>query len=645
MGSARGSSYAAGGDGDGSEDPMRILMTMFGWADSGGGTIFPRRIAKELVRRGHQVRVVHAAAVPAPGLPPYAVQRGLDEGVELVGIHNRPVPFLDAAAPARELHDPEIARLLRGELAAFAPDVVHYHNFLGLSAAVPAVVAEAGLPSCYTPYNFWAVCPTLYLTLPDLAVCGGVADDGDNCRRCARTDTPGAAFVARRDRLREVLVATVDRCLPTSTGVRDVLLAQGYPTSWLQVLRSGSPRAETIWQQLGARRRPEVATPLRFGFAGSLLPIKGVQVLVAAAQRLRGAFTVELHGSGPADYVRALQQLDRRSVVRFAGAYDEREQLARFAQLDVGVVPSICLDQSPQVIDELQAARVPVLGARIGGIPDYVQPDAGELFAAGDEVALAALMQRLVDEPQRVMAWQQRLQQPATFAAHVDALLAIYAELQSARQPRQQPAAAAAAPTRRRQLNLGCGKKHLPGWWNVDRFAAAGPDEVVDLEQLPWPFADDSADAVLLEHVLEHLGRDSETFLGILRELYRIAAPGGTVRIVVPHPRHQDFLQDPTHVRPIVPELFLHTSLEHNRDWQRRGLPGTPLAEYLGIDFAIVSVEQRLDPHWQAWLQADPARRQQIDAIARSQNNVVQEVEIVLRAQKPFAGGAPAVVP
>jgi hypothetical protein len=117
-----------------------------------------------------------------------------------------------------------------------------------------------------------------------------------------------------------------------------------------------------------------------------------------------------------------------------------------------------------------------------------------------------------------------------------------------------------------------------------------------------------------------------------------VCAPGATVRITVSHPRHQDFLQDPTHVRAIVPEMFLHTSLAVNRQWQQQGLPGTPLARYLGIDFAIVSVEQRLDPHWQAWLQADPARQREIDAIARANNNVVQEVEVVLRAVKPFAG-------
>lgn len=188
------------------------------------------------------------------------------------------------------------------------------------------------------------------------------------------------------------------------------------------------------------------------------------------------------------------------------------------------------------------------------------------------------------------------------------------------------------------KLNLGCGSHHLPGYCNVDKFAAAKPDRVVDLERLPWPWEDDSAEEVVLHHVLEHLGRDTDTFLGIVRELYRICRNGALLRITVPHPRHQDFLQDPTHVRPIVPEMFLHFDLAVNRQWQQHGLPGTPLAMYLAVDFAIVAVDHRLDPHWQRWLAADSRRAGEIDAIARANNNVVQEVEIVLRAQKPYGG-------
>jgi ubiquinone/menaquinone biosynthesis C-methylase UbiE len=48
----------------------------------------------------------------------------------------------------------------------------------------------------------------------------------------------------------------------------------------------------------------------------------------------------------------------------------------------------------------------------------------------------------------------------------------------------------------------------------------------------PLPFADGSADAVYASHVLEHLYREQGQQL--IRESFRVLAPGGVVRIVVP---------------------------------------------------------------------------------------------------------------
>ena len=191
------------------------------------------------------------------------------------------------------------------------------------------------------------------------------------------------------------------------------------------------------------------------------------------------------------------------------------------------------------------------------------------------------------------------------------------------------------------KLNLGCGQDHLAGWVNVDRYPASHPDLVHDLEQLPWPIPDDAAEEVLLKHVLEHLGRDSDTFLGILQELYRVCAPGALVRIVVPHPRHRDFLQDPTHVRPVLAEMFEHFSLDINEEWIRRGQPGTPLALYLGLDFHIEAVTLNLDPWWDAEYRSGRITGEQLDRAARDHNDVVQTTEIVLRARKPFRRALP----
>jgi glycosyltransferase involved in cell wall biosynthesis len=186
------------------------------------------------------------------------------------------------------------------------------------------------------------------------------------------------------------------------------------------------------------------------------------------------------------------------------------------------------------------------------------------------------------------------------------------------------------------KLNLGCGLEHLPGWVNVDQFPACHPDVVHDLERFPWPFPDGCAEEVLLKHVLEHLGRDSDTFLGIIRELYRVCAPGALVRIIVPHPRHQDFLQDPTHVRPVLPELFQHFSLRTNEDWISRGLPGTPLALYLELDFELQSSTLQLDPHWEAQYRSGKVSQEQLERAILDLNNVVRSTEVVLRAVKPF---------
>ena len=83
------------------------------------------------------------------------------------------------------------------------------------------------------------------------------------------------------------------------------------------------------------------------------------------------------------------------------------------------------------------------------------------------------------------------------------------------------------------RLNLGCGDKLLPGWLNVDSVPDCNPDMVCDLEQFPWPWADNSVEEILLSHVLEHLGEDRDVYLGIIKELYRVCCHGAKIQIMV----------------------------------------------------------------------------------------------------------------
>lgn len=184
------------------------------------------------------------------------------------------------------------------------------------------------------------------------------------------------------------------------------------------------------------------------------------------------------------------------------------------------------------------------------------------------------------------------------------------------------------------KLNLGCGFKRLPGFVNVDSVADCQPDQVVDLEQFPWPWADNSVDEVQLIHVLEHLGREPQTYLAIMQELWRVCAPDAAIHVIVPHHRHDNFYSDPTHVRPVTPlglALFDRAQCER---WVEQGYANTPLALYCGVDFVTEQVQHDFEERWLERLRNGELSEAQLWDAAQHQSNVVTQIRFLLRARK-----------
>ena len=135
-------------------------------------------------------------------------------------------------------------------------------------------------------------------------------------------------------------------------------------------------------------------------------------------------------------------------------------------------------------------------------------------------------------------------------------------------------------------------------------------------KSLPWPWEDNSVDGVLFNHSLEHLGQNSRVFLGMMKELYRVCRNGAEIEINVPHPRHDNFITDPTHVRIITPGTLQLFDRELNDEWKKIGAANSPLAHYLDVDFKVVRSTSILgDPYstqfdkWGALRGDDPGHR------------------------------------
>lgn len=80
-------------------------------------------------------------------------------------------------------------------------------------------------------------------------------------------------------------------------------------------------------------------------------------------------------------------------------------------------------------------------------------------------------------------------------------------------------------------LDVGCGPNANSGLINLDFLWHPGVDVCWDIRR-GLPFADASMQGVFSEHCLEHFSRPPA--LALLREIRRVLAPGGTVRIIVP---------------------------------------------------------------------------------------------------------------
>ena len=188
------------------------------------------------------------------------------------------------------------------------------------------------------------------------------------------------------------------------------------------------------------------------------------------------------------------------------------------------------------------------------------------------------------------------------------------------------------------KLNLGCGFKKLEGYVNVDRFPDCAPDAVVDLERFPWPWGDDSVDEILMSHVLEHLGAAAEVYFGIFRELYRVCRHDAVLRITVPHPRHDSYIADPTHVRPITVDGLSMFSRRLCEDWIRNGSANTPLAIMVGVDFEITKTSLVLEKDWRSRFDLGKVSNLEMARAIKELNNVVAETAIVMRCVKRYDG-------
>jgi glycosyltransferase involved in cell wall biosynthesis len=135
----------------------------------------------------------------------------------------------------------------------------------------------------------------------------------------------------------------------------------------------------------GLQRRPQTR-PLRLVFVGGLEFRKGGDLIAQALDRLRGEFEFELIVVGRRN-PNIAETLERKVSAEFWRQVSFRENLtyievAKELETATMLLSPSRADVSPNSVKEAVAAGVPVVGAAVGGIPDYVLPGLNGLLCS-----------------------------------------------------------------------------------------------------------------------------------------------------------------------------------------------------------------------------------------------------------------------
>jgi glycosyltransferase involved in cell wall biosynthesis len=400
--------------------PKVLLINNYHYRRGGAEVVYLEQ-ARMLRQRGWQVVEF---AMQHPDNDPSAFSADFAEEIE----YGRQRSLLTTARHAVSIvYSREAAQRVTSLIHRERPELVHAHNiYHHLSPSVLSAASKCGLPVFLTAHDLKLLCPSIYMR-----------SKGKLCEDCR---TEGRVSVIRKrcqkDSLALSTLVYLESSLHDLTGIyRRSVTRMISPSRFLidkfaewrwdgpefshvpnfvdhETVRSSSPRGN------------------HFVYFGRLSTEKGVDTLLEAA--IRAKVELRLIGSGPVESALRKRVEASGAQVRFLGHLTGPSLWENVGGARAAVLPSECYENAPLSILEAYACAVPVIGARIGGIPELVlEGETGSLFESGNVDSLtdelgryAAMSPAHIDGMgQRAREW---VTQRFTPERHIESLIDAY---------------------------------------------------------------------------------------------------------------------------------------------------------------------------------------------------------------------------
>lgn len=306
------------------------------------------------------------------------------------------------------IHSPEAVRKIAALIEATQPDLVHCHNiYHQLTPSIIGAAKARGVPVALTLHDYKPVCPA-YARLQNGKPCSECLDGSFAPvlkHRCAEGSLGKSALLYTEAVVQRWMGSyeKVDRFIAPSRFMADSITRR-FPRERVTLLYNG---VDTAHIPTGDKSEGHAL------FLGRLSHEKGVATLLQAHAAAGARWPLVVAGTGPLRDELIAQYKDATFTGHLSG--DALKQA--LAGAAVVVVPSEWYENCPMSVLEAMAWGKPVVGSRMGGIPELVvDGETGLLFEAGNVAELSACLGRLMDAP----ALRQRMGRSARMRAERD---------------------------------------------------------------------------------------------------------------------------------------------------------------------------------------------------------------------------------
>lgn len=367
-------------------EKKRILIANKFYYPRGGDCIVAMNLERLLKERGHDVAVL---AMQYPENVDSGWNDYYPSQVDFAGSLGNKIK-----AAKRLMGWGDIITSFTKILDDFKPEIVHLHNIHSYLSPVLAKLAKRrGCQVVWTLHDYKLVCPS-YACLQNGKPCEKCIGHSkihvlkDRCMKGSLAASALAWLEARKWNS-NVLDRYTDAFICPSQFMATKMKKDGFDPEKLRVVCNHiDAEKQQLFNSLNAERENY------YVYVGRLSSEKGVETLLNVASKL--PYTLRIAGDGP-----LRKQLEEQYAscknIKFLGHQNAQQVAALLSKAQFSVVPSEWYENNPLSIIESLCAGTPVVGARIGGIPELLNADNGLTFTSGNRDELKQTIGKAFD--------------------------------------------------------------------------------------------------------------------------------------------------------------------------------------------------------------------------------------------------------